>query len=64
MKYYKMVEPGEKDIPVWSYLSEQEIIEEFGNYICLMYLSRLGYLPTIEQIIEEWCIVHWAVEVK
>ena len=60
-----MVEPyKDTSIPVFCYLSENEIVNStYGEYICLMFLTRLGYLQTREGIIEEWCISHWASEV-
>ena len=66
MKWYEMVEPisGEDSTPVFNILSEEEIVEStYGTYVCLMYISRLGKLPTREQIIEEWVILHWANEI-
>lgn len=67
MKHYEMVEPysSTNSTPVWNILSEDEIVNStYGDYCCLMYLTRLGYIPTREQIIEEWCVVHWAGELK
>lgn len=65
MKYFEMVEPYSPtdSTPVFIILSEDEIIKEYSDYCCLMYLTRLGYLPTREQIIDDWCIVHWALSI-
>ncbi len=69
MKYYEMVEPlsGTDTTPVFNILSEDEIVDStYGDYCCLSYLihPNLGYLPTREQIIEDWVIVHWAGEIR
>lgn len=66
MRHYEMVEPHSKkdSTPVFCILSEEEIVNStYGDYCCLMYLTRLNYLPTKEQIVEDWCIVHWATEI-
>ena len=62
MKYYEMVEPTAVDdmTPTFEILSEQDIIDQYAIYCCLMHLTRLNRMPTKEEIIEEWCIVHWA----
>lgn len=63
MKYYEMVEPlsGEDFTPVFNILSGEEIINSsYGDYCCLMFLSRLNRMPTRQDIIDEWCVVHWA----
>lgn len=67
LRYYEMVEPySNKDsTPLYNILSEDEIVNStYGTHVCLMYLIRLGYLPSREQIIEDWCIVHWAGEIN
>lgn len=67
MRYFEMVEPisGTDNTPVFNILSEEEIINSiYGTYVCLMFLTRHGYLPTKEQIIDEWCTVHWAGEIE
>ncbi len=65
MKYYEMVEPysATDSTPEFHILSEEEIVQEYSVYYCLMYLTRLGYLPTRQQIIDEWCAIHWATEI-
>ncbi len=66
MKYYEMVQPvsGKDSTPEYYILSEEEIVNsEYGNYCCLMFLTRLGYLPSREHIIDEWIVVHWAKEI-
>lgn len=65
MKYYEMVESysGEDTTPVFCILSEEEIIQEFGSYCCLMYLTRLGRMPTRQDVIDDWCVIHWASEI-
>lgn len=66
MKYFEMVEPHSNtdSTPEFNILSEDEIINSsYGDYICLMFLIRLGYLPTRDQIIDEWCVVHWGSEI-
>lgn len=58
MKYYEMVELT-GSTPEWNILSEDEIVKgTFGDFICLTFLTRLGYIPTREQIITEWCILN------
>ena len=67
MKYFEMVEPLSvtDTTSVFNILSEEEIVNStYGDYCCLMFLTRLGHLPSRDQIIEEWCIVNWAREIK
>lgn len=66
MKYYEIVEPySETDsTPVFTVLSEQEIIDSYYVISALLFLTheRLGYVPTKEQVIDEFIVVHWAEE--
>lgn len=68
MRYYEIVEPysAKDSTPVYTILSEQQIIDENYYWMALKYLTheRLGYIPTKEQVIEEFIVVHWATEIK
>lgn len=65
-KYYEMVEPhcSKCSTPVFNILSEDEIVNStYGDYVSLMFLIRLNKYATRQDIIDEWCIVHWAGEI-
>ncbi len=66
MRYWGIVEPfsGEDTTPVYSILSEQEIIEEVFDFEAIQFLVYLGYIPTLSQVVDEWIIVNWAWELK
>ncbi len=67
MKYYEIVEPVDcinDTTPIYTVLSEEDIIDKYFVYEALMFLTcpRLGYIPAKQQVIDEFIICHWARE--
>lgn len=71
MKYYIIVEPAGRNssAPVWLVYSEQAIIAEYWDSWKKrgMQYNRAHNLPELEGIdpnrcIEDWVVVHWAIE--
>jgi hypothetical protein len=65
LKRYKYVEPGDNNEPVEVILTEKEILDFYYDYWS-MSMDRIGKNDEIskENCIIDFCIVHWAVEVK
>lgn len=64
MKFYTIVEPGDDGTtPVYSTLSEHEILAEYFDYWSRR-MKEVGKKDEIntQSCIEDWCIVHWAWE--
>lgn len=64
MKYYLIVEPTDDYMtPVYTILSEQEIIEQyFESWALRMYAKGLHSRVNRSNCIAEWVMVHWARE--
>jgi hypothetical protein len=64
MKYYTISFPGEFGQHVDEIWSEDQIIESYYKYwYGKMVESNKHYLISRELCIDDWCVVHWAVEV-
>ena len=63
MKYYTIAFPGEFGQHVEETWSEDQIIESYYKYWCGKMLENVKnpYLSK-EFCIEDWCVVHWAME--
>lgn len=67
MKYYEISYPNELDEDVFEVLSEMDIIRQYWKHWYSKMVEKFG--PdhtdiTVENCIEDWVVVHWAVEVK
>jgi hypothetical protein len=68
MRYYQIAYPSNDpvgyDVPVFEVLSEDEIYDTYFVYQALKYLThpRLGYIPTREEVLDNFVVVHWAWE--
>lgn len=64
MKYYTHYEFDGKD-STEVFISEEGILGYYWDYWCdKMYNVGRGNLITEERCIEDYCIVHWAVEIE
>jgi hypothetical protein len=64
MKYFNIAFPGEFDQHVVETWSEDQIIKSYYPYWSQkMIESGHGDELTRERCIDDWCVVHWAVEV-
>lgn len=68
MKYYTIQYPDENDINVTETLSEDQIIALYWDYWYNNMCQALGKDVvdseyTKQDCIQDWCIIHWAVEV-
>ena len=64
MKYYTISFPGEFGQHVEEIWSEDQIIKSYYSY-WFMKMTQAGKADetTREKCIEDWCVVHWAMEV-
>ncbi len=63
MKYYTIVFPGEHGQHVQETWNELQIIKSYYKYwYGKMVEANKHNEASIEACIEDWCIVHWAVE--
>jgi hypothetical protein len=67
LKYYTYVEPDDNDRPVYTTLSEDEIIKEYWNYWYTSLCKRFGkdfvnVNYTKQDCIDDWVIINWAWE--
>ena len=70
MKYYSISFPGEFGQDVVETWSEKQILESYWEYWSdratahlLRRFPERGVDITQERCIEDWCVIHWAVEV-
>ena len=64
MKYYSICFPGEYGQDVVETWSEDQIIESYYKYWATKMIEVGKGDITRERCIEDWCIVHWAIEVE
>ena len=65
MKWYSITFPGEFGQDVVETWSEDQIIEAYYSYWTQkMIIANKGHEVTRERCIEDWCTVHWAIEVE
>jgi hypothetical protein len=66
MKYYAISFPGECDQHVTEIWSEEQILKSswYKNWVFKMAAAGKHDLISDELAIVDWCVVHWAVEVK
>ena len=62
MKYWTIVFPGEYDQTVAETWSEDQIIESYYKYWSAKMIQNSKTDLSRENCIEDWVIVHWAVE--
>ena len=63
MKFYTICYPGEYNQHVQETFSEDQIIESYyGYWKDKMLVIGKESLTTRERCIEDWIVVHWAVE--
>lgn len=63
MKYYTIAFPGEFGQHVVETWSEDQILDSYYKYWCQkMVMNRPGSNINQGSCIEDWCVVHWAVE--
>lgn len=64
MKYYSIAFPGEYGQHVEEIWSEDQIIESYYKYWAQrMVMNKPSSNLSREDCIEDWCVVHWAIEV-
>ena len=64
MKYWTIVFPGEYDQHVQETWSEDQIIKSYYRHWSILMLQKSQSDLSIERCIEDWVIVHWAVETE
>ena len=62
MKYWTIVFPGEYDQHVQETWSEDQIIKSYYRHWSILMLQKSQTDLSVERCIEDWVIVHWAVE--
>ena len=62
MKYWTIVFPGEYDQHVQETWSEDQIIKSYYRHWSILMLQKSQSDLSIERCIEDWVVVHWAVE--
>lgn len=64
MKYYNISFPGEFGQHVEEIWSEKQILDSYYPYWCGKMIQNVA-APDLDPVrcIEDWCVVHWAVEV-
>jgi hypothetical protein len=64
MKYYEICFPGEFDQHVVELWSEEQILKSYYTYWCGKMIQNVDN-PDLNtnNCIEDWCTVHWAIEV-
>ncbi len=65
MKLYEIAYPDENGDDITEILTEDEIISYYYPYWSTKMLMNCPTEPiSRERCIEDWCIVHWAVEIR
>ena len=67
MKRYRFIEPGPDDSVVEVVLTEDEIISEYWEFWSRKMIEKYGQgheLITASNCVDDWCVTHWAMEVK
>jgi len=66
MKYYSISFPGECGQDVLETWSEKQILSSgwYKNWILMMVQGDKAHLIHDQSAIDDWCVVHWAVEVE
>lgn len=63
MKYWTIAFPGERGQNVVETWSEKQILDSYFPYWCeMMVKSGKGDFVNEADCIDDWCVVHWAVE--
>lgn len=64
MKYYRISFPGEVGQHVEEIWSEDQILKSYYPYWCSMMIQNMA-APDLDEkrCIDDWCVVHWAVEI-
>lgn len=65
MKYYKISFPGECGQHVEEIWSEKQIFQSswYRNWVYMMVQADRAPLMTEQNALDDWIVVHWAVEV-
>jgi hypothetical protein len=65
MKYYRISFEGECGQDVVETWSEKQILSSawYKNWVLMMVQADKAFLIADETAIDDWCVVHWAVEV-
>ena len=65
MKYYSISFPGECDQDVTEVWSEKQILSSawYRNWVYMMVQGDKAHLIDDKTAIDDWCVVHWAIEV-
>jgi hypothetical protein len=65
VKYYRISFPGEYDQHVEEIWSEKQILSSswYKNWIKMMIIADKALLVNNDKAIDDWVVVHWAVEV-
>jgi hypothetical protein len=65
MKLYEIAYPDELGNEIVEVLTEDEIINQYYTYWSMKMIQNCpGAAITRERCIEDWCVVHWATEVR
>ncbi len=65
MRYFKYIEPGDNEEAIEVTMSEKEILQSYWLYWRGQMENKYGKshpLITEENCIEDWVVVHWAIE--
>ena len=65
MKYYSISFPGECGQHVEETWSEKQILGSswYRNWVLMMVQADKALLMHDQSAIDDWCVVHWAIEV-
>lgn len=67
MRYFEYVEPDDESAKSFSVvvLSEQDILDQYFEYWSTN-MTRAGKtnLISFDRCIEDFCVIHWATEIK
>ena len=65
MKLYEIAYPDEHNNDVVEILTEEEILATYWNYWSVK-MKEIGREAeaTRERCIEDWCVIHWASEIR
>lgn len=65
MKQWQIVYPGENNNTIYEILNEVQILNNYYDYWSnKMFNIGKGLQATENNCIEDWVVVHWALEIK
>jgi len=67
MKKYKFIQPAGNDQVEEVILNEEEILKDYWEFWSRKMIEKYGLgheLITSSNCVDDWCVTHWAMEVK